>query len=80
MSSAAIFVWCVKALTFSIYWDLNGGQIVLCSIKKMTSDLTINYGNLDFVQIYDKEKLAVGPDVIAGLLHVHCGKKLKVGR
>ena len=30
-------------------------------------------------EVYDKERLALGADVVAGLLHVYGGKPLKVG-
>ena len=37
-----------------------------------------NYDAQNMARIFDREMRAVGADVIAGLLHVHRGKPLKV--
>ena len=37
-----------------------------------------NYDEKEFSEIFDREIKVVGADVIAGLLHVHCGKPLQV--
>ena len=44
---------------------------------KRMSEYT-NYDAQDMARIFDQEMRAVGADVIAGLLHVHQGKPLKV--
>lgn len=36
-----------------------------------------NYDEKHFAQIFDREMQVIGADVIAGLLHVHCGKSLQ---
>ena len=37
-----------------------------------------NYDEKEFADIFDREIRVVGADVIAGLLHVLCGKRLQV--
>ena len=38
----------------------------------------INYEDIDVVRSYDQGSEAMGTDVLAGLLHIHTGKPLKV--
>ena len=37
-----------------------------------------NYDEPGTAATYDRMRYPIGADVIAGLLHVHCGKPLKV--
>ena len=37
-----------------------------------------NYDAPGAAKIYDKKRVAVGADVIAGMLQIYCGKPLKV--
>ena len=51
---------------------------VLYNRRKMSQYRNHIYFDEEFIQIYDREIKVVGADVIAGLLHVHCGKPLQV--
>ena len=37
-----------------------------------------NYDAREAVEVYEETRTPIGFDVIAGLLHVHCGKQLRV--
>ena len=37
-----------------------------------------NYDAAGTAETYDRIRFALGANVIAGLLHIHCGKPLKV--
>ena len=37
-----------------------------------------DYDSKEVAKIYDRERYPVGADVMAGLLHIHCKKRLEV--
>ena len=64
----------VRAIEVRLY----SHAVSLCSFSYNAMSKVFNYDELTNTEFYDRERYPAGADVIAGLLHVHCGKPLQV--
>ena len=51
---------------------------MLETLINIMSQFFKDYDSKEVARIYDRERYPVGADVMAGLLHIHCKKRLEV--